>query len=112
MNLFAKRVGSQIHLFERRGDHAILIGKLLRYDDRTALVSDDEELAYSVNGGIAGWMRLRGVLAVVRGRCMALNEQRRKEAEAERISEDGWLRAAEYAPDQLAEMEREDIYCV
>ena len=86
-------------------------GRLANCEVAHVFVSDDDELDDQVNLQIEGDMSLRERLAIVRRCYEHLAESRRSENEAERLAEDAWLRAAEYGPEALAEMEREDAYC-
>ena len=83
-------------------------GRFANCEVAHVFVSNDDELADQVSMEIEGDMSLRERLAIVRRCYDHLAESRRRENEAERLAEGAWLRAAEYDPEALAEMERED----
>jgi hypothetical protein len=109
MDMFARidRDTGDVHLFCDGAQFA----RLANCEVAHVFVSDDDELADQVELQTEGDMSLRERLAIVRRCYEHLIESRIRENEAERLAECAWLRAAEYDPEAVAEMERENAYC-
>jgi hypothetical protein len=103
----ARRAGSDFNLFA----DGVRFGRLVDCEITHVFVSDDERTADYIAHRLEGDMSIREMLAEVRAGYEAMKADDAAEAAHDMACEGAWLRAAEYDPEALAEMDADDVRC-